>query len=253
MCYSSFGKTLIVIWKDYRTDDERTLTKEAGKSEWADKLREALLTEGLPESSFTVTYYGASDTKSTNVYRDYQNIILCGNWDLPPSVSGQLRKAYKSKTSQDEYKFWYTIQLLSRIGIRKNDGLKYTVYYSSDHPKKFLKSLDDYLNKNKITMKSKKATTDPVWMVRVKSIKGGSKYVDKIGKLIKYNPALEKAISNNDKTFQMDIPLNVIGGIIPMGGKKQSSNYKRLIDFMKTSLGISLSIPNNRKSIKPKP
>lgn len=252
-CSSSFGKTLIVIWKDYRTDDERTLTKEAGKSEWADKLREALLTEGLAGSNFTVTYYGASDTKSTNVYRDYQNIILCGNWDLPPSVSGKLRKAYKSKTSQDEYKFWYTIQLLSRIGIRKNDGLKYTVYYSSDHLKKFIKSLDDYLNKNKITMKSKKATTDPVWMVRVKSIKGGSKYVDKIGKLIKYNPALEKAISNNDKTFQMDIPLNIIGGIIPMGGKKQRSNYKRLIDFMKTSLRISLSIPDNRKSIKPKP
>ena len=252
-CSSSFGKTLIVIWKDYREDNERTLTKEAGKSEWADKLREVLLTEGLAGSNFTVTYYGASDTKSTNVYRDYQNIILCGNWDLPPSVSGQLRKAYNSKTSQDEYKFWYTIQLLSRIGIRKNDGLKYTVYYSFDHSKKFIKSLDDYLNKNKITMKSKKATTDPVWMVRVKSIKGGSKYVDKIGKLIKYNPALEKAISNNDQTFQMDIPLNVIGGIIPMGGKKQRSNYKRLIDFMKTSLGISLSIPDNRKSIKPKP
>ena len=98
---------------------KETLTKEAGKSEWADKLREALLTEGLAGSNFTITYYGASDTKSTNVYRDYQNIILCGNWDLPPSVSGQLRKAYNSKTSQDEYKFWYTIQLLSRIGIRK--------------------------------------------------------------------------------------------------------------------------------------
>lgn len=102
-------------------------------------------------------------------------------------------------------------------------------------------------------MKSKKATTDPVWMVRVKSIKGGNMYVDKIGKLIKYNPALEKAISNNDKTFQMDIPLNIIGGIVPMGGKKQRSNYKRLIDFMKTSLGIALNIPNNRKSINPKP
>lgn len=33
--------------------------------------------------------------------------------------------------------------------------------------------------------------------------------------------------------------------------EKQRSNYKRLIDFMKTSLGISLSIPDNRKSIKP--
>lgn len=90
---SSFGKTLIVIWKDYRTDEERTLTKEAGKSEWADKLREVLLTEGLAGSNFTVTYYGASDTKSTNVYRDYQNIILCGNWDLPPSVSGTTKES----------------------------------------------------------------------------------------------------------------------------------------------------------------
>lgn len=253
LCYSSPVKTLIVIWKDYRTDDERTLTKEAGKSEWADKLREALLKEGLAGSNFTVTYYGASDTKSTNVYRDYQNIILCGNWDLPPSVSGQLRKAYKSKTSQDEYKFWYTIQLLSRIGIRKNDGLKYTVYYSSDHPKKFIKFLDDYLNKNKITMKLKKATIDPVWIVRVKSIKGGNMYIDKIGKLIKYNSALEKAINDNDKSFQMDISLDAIGGIIPMRGKKQRSNYKRLIDFMKNKLGISLSIPDNRKFVKPKP
>lgn len=63
-------------------------------------------------------------------------------------------------------------------------------------------------------------------MVRVKSIKGGSKYVDKIGKLIKYNPALEKAISNNDQTFQMDIPLDVIGGVIPMGGKNKDQTIK---------------------------
>ena len=32
LCRSSPMKTLIVIWKDYRTDDERTLTKEIGRA-----------------------------------------------------------------------------------------------------------------------------------------------------------------------------------------------------------------------------
>lgn len=75
-------------------------------------------------------------------------------------------------------------------------------------------------------MKSKKTTTDPVWMVRVKSIKGGSKYVDKIGKLIKYNPALEKAISDNDQTFQMDIPLNIIGELSQWEAKNKDQTIR---------------------------
>ena len=75
-------------------------------------------------------------------------------------------------------------------------------------------------------MKSKKATTDPVWMVRVKSIKGGSKYVDKIGKLIKYNPALEKAISNNDQTFRWIFLLMLLGELSQWEAKSKDQTIR---------------------------
>lgn len=253
LCRSSVGKTLIVVWKDYKRDDDKRLD-ESGKSEWAEKLKYSLLKEGISGNDFTVTYYGASDTKSTNDYLDYRNIVLCGNWNFPPpSTIDKFRKAYHSNTSEEEYKLWYMVQLISRIGIRKHDGQNYTVYYSSDYPKGFINSLDDYLNRNKITLKPKKTIADPLWMVRMKSIKGGNRYIERIGKLINYNLALEKAIEINDKTFRMDIPLDHIWRIIPMRGKKQKSTYKRLTDFMKDKLGITLNIPDNRKVKKPKP
>ena len=47
-----------------------------------DRISEALLLKGVPKELFTVTYYGSSDNKSTNNYRDIDQIVMCGDWTL---------------------------------------------------------------------------------------------------------------------------------------------------------------------------
>lgn len=244
LCTSLSGKTLIVIWKDFKDDD---LNDTTNKSEWVNRLEEKLKKGGLRGDSFSVTYYGAADTKSTNQYRDYENIILCGNWDLPPSVSAKFRKAYNSLTTQDEYKFWYMVQLILRIGIRNHKGKTYTVYYSSDFQADFITALKDYLNQNKLNIPSRKQSV-PVWQSEVE--KYSKMYVSPIEKLITYNPDLEKAIVSHSK-FTLDITLDEIYRRLgKTNQKKETKTFKPLIRFLDRHFGIILNIQVNRKGKK---
>ena len=81
--------TLVVCWKDINGGDDGP-----GKSEYAEQLSEALLLKGVPKELFTVTYYGSSDNKSTNNYRDIDQIVMCGDWTLPNIESARIRRAY---------------------------------------------------------------------------------------------------------------------------------------------------------------
>lgn len=243
ICDSLAGKTLIVVWKNFNDADD--LNDETNKSEWRDRVKSELKRMGLNESDFSVTYYGARDTKSTNEYRDYQNIILCGNWDLPNSVSSRFNKAYHSVISQDDYKFWYFVQLISRIGIRNNNGNNFKVYYSGDYKDDLMKALEVYFNQNILNIPSRKKAV-PVWQSEVE--KHGKMYVPNIGKLIVYNPDLEKAIISHDSTFRLDITLDEIYRRLgKTTRKKEKKPFKPLIIFLAKYFGITLNIITKKK------
>lgn len=70
--------SLVVCWKDVNGNDEGP-----GISSYAERVRNGLLERKVNPEMFSVTYYGASDNKSTNQYRDMRQIILCGDWSLP--------------------------------------------------------------------------------------------------------------------------------------------------------------------------
>lgn len=245
--YSMFssisGKTLIVIWKDFSNDDLKSTTNE---SEWVNRLKDELIEMGLNQNLFSVTYYGASNTKSTNEFRDYENIILCGNWDLPQATSAKFRKAYKSQTTQDEYKFWYYVQLITRIGIRNHNGGLYTVYHSSDLHSDFITALREYLNLNKLNILPRK-TPIPLWQIEVKS----KKYRADIGKIIVHYPDLENAIISHDSNFSLDITLDKISSVLGKTNRKQEmKTFKPLIRFLKNNFGITLNIQTKRRGKK---
>lgn len=244
--YCNIGqKFLLVVWKDFKGED-----MQEDKSLFVEDMKEKLIAKGIHPSCFDITYFGASDTKSTNDYRDIDVIILCGTWDLPVSVSSMFRKAYQCNASQAEYKLWYMTQLILRIGIRNHDTKRRTVYYSSDYSKEFIGSMDQYLNQNKLVMPTSKTVTPSSWEDIVLSMKGGKKYSFDIEKLISVNPDLEKAITGRISGYTLTISLDDIHALIPKGGKKQRSSYSRLIEFMKVNLGIILIIPDNRKTSK---
>ena len=146
-------KSLIVCWKNIgpRIDNQKT-----GKADWKDLIDAELMRRGfIPGTNYSITYYGAADTKSTNQYRDYRNIILLGDWNTPEHFATSVRDAFKSDTTIDDYRVWYYTQLLCRIGIRNLCGGNFKVYYTSDYKPKFIKQLSYYLNMNKYTPTSK--------------------------------------------------------------------------------------------------
>ena len=120
--------TLVVCWKDIEGKEDKP-----GVSEYVNRVREALLEKKVDPGLLTVTYYGATDNKSTNSYRDIEQIILCGDWTLPNTESAKIRQAYGTSTDSQDQKDWYFSQLITRIGIRKHiEGETYTVYYTED-------------------------------------------------------------------------------------------------------------------------
>lgn len=107
--------TLVVCWKDIEGKEDKS-----GISEYANRIRDALLKKKADPNLFTVTYYGATDNKSTNSYKDIGQIILCGDWTLPNTESAKIRIAYGTSTDSQDQKDWYFSQLITRIGIRKH-------------------------------------------------------------------------------------------------------------------------------------
>lgn len=76
--------TLVVCWKDINGNEE-----SPGVSSYANMIKEELLMRHVNPSLFHVTYYGATDNKSTNRYKDMEQIILAGDWNLPSTEAAK--------------------------------------------------------------------------------------------------------------------------------------------------------------------
>lgn len=229
------GKTLIVIWKDFKAEH----LSEIQNDKYTKKLEDRLFQDGFV-SSFAVTYYGASDTKSCNNYRDYENIILAGKWGLVTSVTQKLKHAFLCKsTCMENYMMWYYVQLLLRIGIRNNSNGQFHVYYSSDHKQTFMDRLNIYLNNN-IFISTPISVSKPLWEVIICGYKKGSYYLKDIEKLADRDPKIKDAIEAC-QPYCISIPLKEIGNLIKKKKKLQVDNYRYLVNFL-AKLGITLKI-----------
>lgn len=80
--------TLVISWKE--VNDEKS---DSGNSGYRERIRNALLERNVDGRLFHVTYYGANDNKSTNCFRDYKQIILLDDWNLPNTESSKIRRA----------------------------------------------------------------------------------------------------------------------------------------------------------------
>lgn len=248
------GKTLVVVWKNEKSDD---ITSDDKK--YFEKVKGDLLSF----SNVSTTYYGASDTKSTNEYRAYENIVLFGSWNIPSVASAKIKGAYGSSTTPEQYRLWYFVQLLCRIGIRNGDGKAYNVFYSSDYGMSFINTLDQYLNSNTLCLKSGKGKALS-WRDKIIN----RSYLYSIEQLIKYNPGsrkplfgnrtslpktnlLEQAILDDTKSFSCSICLDTLDKISSKDGKKgsklQKKTYNPLVKYLKKNHQITLNILNKRE------
>ena len=226
--------SLVVCWKDVNDDDEGP-----GKSGYAERFRRLLVAEGVDPRLFTITYYGATDNKSTNSYRDARQIFLCGDWNLPNTESARIRKAYGTSTDSQDQKDWYFSQLIARIGIRKHiEGERYTVYYTDDFDARFIDRMDSYFNENRITGKVSVSHND--WEKELDKMNIRKNLKKEIRLLARYDKDMQKAITM-DSEYTKEVTFAYLEMIGIKRGKRERGRYKALIDVLKT-MGINLVI-----------
>ncbi len=226
--------TLIVCWKDINGDDDGP-----GKSGYAERFRRLLVAEGVGPDLFTVTYYGATDNKSTNSYRDARQIILCGDWNLPNTESAKIRRAYGTTTDSHNQKDWYFSQLITRIGIRKHiEGEVYTVWYTDDFDGRFIERMDAYFNENRVIDKASVSHND--WEKKLEGMRIRSNIKEEIILLARYDKDMQRAMTM-DSEYTKEVTFAYLEMIGIKRGKRERGRYKALIDVLKT-MGINLVI-----------
>lgn len=226
--------SLVVCWKDVNGNDEGP-----GISSYAERVRNGLLERGLSEDTFSVTYYGASDNKSTNQYRDMKQIILCGDWSLPNTEAAKIRKAYGTKADSQDLKMWYFAQLITRIGIRKHiKGDRYTVFYTADFENCFIERLDSYFNKNKLIPISPMIHED--WKVKLDGMKIRSNIKSEIITLAGSDDKMQQAIVQG-KEFRKEVTFDFLDMLGIKRAKHERRKYEPLINTL-GMIGITLVI-----------
>lgn len=226
--------SLIVCWKDINGDDDGP-----GKSGYAERFRRLLVAEGVDPGLFTVTYYGATDNKSTNSYRDVEQILLCGDWNLPNTESAKIRRAYGTSTDPHSQKDWYFSQLITRIGIRKHiEGEVYTVWHTDDFDERFIERMDAYFNENRVIGKASVSHND--WEKRLEGMKIRSNIKEEIRLLARYDKDMQRAITM-DSEYTKEVTFAYLEMIGIKRYVRERRKYDRLLETL-SKLKITLVI-----------
>ena len=226
--------SLIVCWKDINGDDDGP-----GKSGYAERFRRLLVAEGVDPGLFTVTYYGATDNKSTNSYRDVEQILLCGDWNLPNTESAKIRRAYGTSTDPHSQKDWYFSQLITRIGIRKHiEGEVYTVWHTDDFDERFIERMDAYFNENRVIGKASVSHND--WEKRLEGMKIRSNIKEEIRLLARYDKDMQRAITM-DSEYTKEVTFCYLEMIGIKRYVRERRKYDRLLETL-SKLKITLVI-----------
>lgn len=226
--------TLIISWKE--VNDEKS---DSGNSGYRERIRNALLGRNVDCSLFHVTYYGANDNKSTNCFRDYKQILLLGDWNLPNTESSKIRRAYGMTTDTQDYKDWFFIQLISRIGIRKHiKGESYKVIYTDDFDFWFIERMTRYFNYNQIIRKYSLTNND--WEKKIEEMKIRKNVKEEIIKLIGSDNNLQNAITLGQE-YSINVGFDYLENIGIKRDRRERGKYSTLIETLK-KIGIELNI-----------
>ena len=226
--------TLIISWKEI--NDEKS---DSGNSGYRERIKNALLRRNVDCSLFHVTYYGANDNKSTNCFRDYKQIVLLGDWNLPNTESSKIRRAYGMTTDTQDYKDWFFIQLISRIGIRKHiKGESYKVIYTDDFDSWFIERMARYFNDNLIIRKYSMTNND--WQKKIEEMKIRKNVKEEIIKLVASDINLQKAITLG-KEYSISVGFDYLENIGIKRDRRERGKYSTLIETLK-KIGIELNI-----------
>lgn len=228
------GKTLIACWNDFKGEDKGTTSdnQESKDSSTVALLSEELTKADIPLDSFSIIYYGSAESKAVNDFKDYSNIILLGKWSLPVSTSSEkFNKAFLTNTTLTRYMLWEYVQLITRIAIRQDRDIN--VFYSDDHNKDFMLTLEKYFNQNILDIPEEHID----WRDKVKKLNNGKRIVSQIERLSQRFPYIPQMIVEGNQNKTINVSLKEVNNLI--GKNKKRRDYKLLISILQ-EFGISL-------------
>jgi hypothetical protein len=149
----SNNKTLVVTWKnlkEYQSDDEDELPiiiNKVNESKSLTDMYESLLgSKGLIKGvNYDIIHYQSGKDKATNQFIDFDSIVFLGEFHIPNSAVAEFNDTFKCETTPKMYLMYQLVQAVCRTRIRRHQGEKINIYYSSDWDDEIMKFLGAYL------------------------------------------------------------------------------------------------------------
>lgn len=199
--------------------------------------------------NFEMTYYGASNCKSTNHFKNFRNIILVGDWCIDVKDLQTTREAYDSALSVDRWKFYYFIQTICRIGIRNHNGGKYDVFFSSDFEPGFVDVVRKYLNSNVPYSEPKKKVDKFENALKKLPEKRHREYLRVLAdQYLELKEAIEKGYGVG---FSLTIPFDRLKEICPNTAKTpKPSHYDKFFLAVSNATGVTLRTTSRKYGVR---
>lgn len=142
-------------------------------------------------------------------------------------------------TDTQDYKDWFFIQLISRIGIRKHiKGESYKVIYTDDFDFWFIQRMTRYFNDNLIIRKYSLTNND--WEKKIEEMKIRKNVKEEIIKLIGSDNNLQNTITLG-KEYSINVGFDYLENIGIKRDRRERGKYSTLIETLK-KIGIELNI-----------
>jgi hypothetical protein len=203
------------------------------------KLEERGLRSG---ENFSVEYYGGGKDKAVNEYREYDAVVLAGNYRVPNSVINEFNMMFGSNVTGSEYYCNRAIQAICRTRIRNHRGESVNVYISSDWSGDTINSIRRYLGINKLgCQESKNIEIDVDYMYNeLRKINITPKKAEQIAKLSLLDPNIFNALISK-ASYTGTLNLDDVFRVLPMSAKesRKYDNVFRLLKFHGVTMSIS--------------
>ena len=237
---------LFFCWKDMELrlpeqkadgNDCYVMSEEKAHVKLCDALTRELIKAGIHEDRFSIHYRGSGKDKGTNQFKDFAAVSFIGDWNGGIQSPKLIEELYGGNCEYVDFKASLFIQAILRIRIRKHNGEKIKVFYSSDLDETPTGSLRPTSRRVMQKVFDYFCCHSPQGLVTGYDLKDRSMDKD-VFRLKNAYPEILKAITKSEP-LQIKIPLAELANALD---KKEirSRNFRNILNHMKDRFGIEI-------------
>ena len=230
------NKVLLITNEDFNLSDNKISDKICRKLEI--QCNENLYIKYKDKEFSFISYY-SDIRKIINKFKEYDSIVLYGNFEISNDTILKFNRSYECSASQIEIITYQLIKLIGLTRIRNHKGESIKIYFTDDWSDKYISKIDMYLCNSSPWINKYNINMLPESLIG--SIQ--NKWKKDVISLIKYDDNIRIALLNKEK-YSLFIELNVMNTISPRRCK-QVREYIPLINYLR-KLGIELTVTSKR-------